>query len=69
MTIYSTNRLLILNLILFFNYKIDVFEKINLVSSANKTDLKLSDIFGRSLIYKLNNTGPSTDTHDTPHFI
>ena len=29
-----------------FNSKIDIFEKIKVVSSANKTDLKVSDIFG-----------------------
>ena len=68
-TFNQSYSLLILNLILFFNSKIDVIEKIKVVSSANKTDLKVSDIFGRSLIYKINNNGPSTDPCGTQHFI
>ena len=33
----------------------------NVVSSANKTDIKSSDIFESSLIYKINNNLPSID--------
>ena len=36
------------------------------VSSTNKKILNLSEILGRSLIYKRNSKGPSTDPWGTP---
>ena len=39
------------------------------VSSANKKNLSLFDIFGKSLIYIRNKSGPRTEPWGTPHVI
>ena len=37
------------------------------VSSANRKKINLSEIFGRSFIYRRNKRGPRTDPWGTPH--
>jgi hypothetical protein len=50
----------------FSNLCISEFVITKLVSSAYKTGLAVSDMFGRSLTYKRNSRGPSMDPRGSP---
>ena len=65
----SSKSIFKLGCILVFRSVIDLSEKNQISSSANNTGLHELDMFGNSLMYNTNNSGPKTEPCGTPHAI